>query len=252
MGISSIENLILYLSIIFFISGIVKGIIGMGLPTISLLLLSLFLDINTAIILIIIPSLITNILQGFYGKYLKELITEYWSFFLISGFFVYFGTMFFEALNLTTTTLLLSLVIIFYSLFALSGKVFSPDKINSPLIKSVVFSSNGFFTGITGSLIFPGVFFFQALKFNREKLIQALGIHFTLLTLFLGLSKFYFYSYLTLKFSQLSIISCIAAFTGMFLGNLISKKIEENFFKRLFLYSLIIIGFLLTIKVLIL
>ena len=252
MGISSIENLILYLSIIFFISGIVKGIIGMGLPTISLLLLSLFLDINTAIILIIIPSLITNILQGFYGKYLKELITEYWSFFLISGFFVYFGTMFFEALNLTTTTLLLSLVIIFYSLFALSGKVFSADKINNPLIKSVVFSSNGFFTGITGSLIFPGVFFFQALQFNREKLIQALGIHFTLLTLFLGLSKFYFHSFLTLKFSHLSIISCIAAFTGMFLGNLISMKIEENLFKRLFHYSLIVIGFLLTIKVLIL
>ena len=252
MGISSIENLILYLSIIFFISGIVKGIIGMGLPTISLLLLSLFLDINTAIILIIIPSLITNILQGFYGKYLKELITEYWSFFLISGFFVYFGTMFFEALNLTTTTLLLSLVIIFYSLFALSGKGFSADKINNPLIKSVVFSSNGFFTGITGSLIFPGVFFFQALQLNREKLIQALGIHFTLLTLFLGLSKFYFHSFLTLKFSHLSIISCIAAFTGMFLGNLISMKIEENLFKRLFLYSLIVIGFLLTIKVLIL
>jgi hypothetical protein len=252
LGISSIENLILYLSIIFFISGIVKGIIGMGLPTISLLLLSLFLDINTAIILIIIPSLITNILQGFYGKYLKELITEYWSFFLISGFFVYFGTMFFEALNLTTTTLLLSLVIIFYSLFALSGKVFSSDKINNPFIKSVVFSSNGFFTGITGSLIFPGVFFFQALQFNREKLIQALGIHFTLLTLFLGLSKFYFHSFLTLKFSHLSIISCIAAFTGMFLGNLISMKIEENLFKRLFLYSLIVIGFLLTIKVLIL
>ena len=96
------------------------------------------------------------------------------------------------------------------------------------------------------------MFFFQALQFNREKLIQALGIHFTFLTLFLGLSKFYFYSYLTLKFSHLSIISCIAAFTGMFLGNLISMKIEENLFKRLFLYSLIVIGFLLTIKVLIL
>ena len=98
-------------------------------------------------------------------------------------FLFFLGQFFFEALNLTTTTLLLSLVIIFYSLFALSGKVFSADKINNPLIKSVVFSSNGFFTGITGSLIFPGVFFFQALQFNREKLIQALGIHFTFLTL---------------------------------------------------------------------
>ena len=246
------EDIILHILIIFLFSGVVKGVIGMGLPTISLLLLTLFIDLNTAITLIIIPSLVTNFLQGIYGNFLKELITEYWSFFLISGFFVFFGTVFFEALNLTTTTLLLSLVIIFYSLFALSGKVFSADKINNPFIKSIVFSSNGFFTGITGSLIFPGVFFFQALQFNREKLIQALGIHFTLLTLFLGLSKFYFHSYLALKFSHLSIISCIAAFTGMFLGNLISKKIEENLFKRLFLYSLIIIGFLLTIKVLIL
>ena len=104
------EDIILHILIIFLFSGVVKGVIGMGLPTISLLLLTLFIDLNTAITLIIIPSLVTNFLQGFYGNFLKELITEYWFFFLISGFFVFFGTVFFEALNLTITTSLLSLV----------------------------------------------------------------------------------------------------------------------------------------------
>lgn len=223
----------------------------MGLPTISLLLLTLFIDLNTAITLIIIPSLVTNFLQGVLGKFLKELINEYWSFFLMSGFFVFFGTVFFEAVNITITTLLLSIVIIFYSLFALSGKVLSTNKIDNTLIKSFVFSSNGFLTGVTGSLMLPGVLFFQSLPLNRKKIIQALGIHFSLLTLFLGLSKLFFYSYLTFKLSYLSLISCIAAFIGMFIGNLISKDIEEKFFKKIFLYSLLVIGILLALKVII-
>ncbi|MFL2813147.1 MAG: TSUP family transporter [Candidatus Puniceispirillales bacterium] len=243
--------MILSLSIIFFISGLIKGIIGMGLPTISLLLLTLFLDLSTAITLIIIPSLITNLWQGIFGKFLKELISEFWLYLIISGTFVFLGTIFFETSEQKITTFLLSIIITFYSFLVLKGSVFKIEKLNLNLTKFIVFLSNGFLTGATGSLLFPGVFFFQSLQFEKSKLIQALGIHFTILTFFLGISKLYFISYLTLELSYFSIISCIAAFFGMFVGTIISSKIEERLFKRIFLYSLIIIGFLISIKIIV-
>ena len=102
---------------------------------------------------------------------------------------------------------------------------------------------------MTGSLIIPGVFYFQSLDFNKEKLIQALGIHFSVLTLFLGLSKSYNNYYLTQDLLFASFISCIFAFFGMYVGNNIGRKINETKFKSLFMLSLIILGILLALKI---
>ena len=242
------ENIDLYLLVIFTISGIVKGIVGMGLPTISLLLLTLFTNINTAISLIIIPSLATNLFQGFLGKYFKELVREFWGFFIVSGFFVYLGTFIFVKVNVQISTLLLSILIILYSFIVLIKKNFSIKNKKSIFLRLTVFSTNGILTGTTGSLIIPGVFYFQSLGFNKEKLIQALGLHFSVLTLFLGLSKSYNNYYLTQDLLFVSLVSCFFAFSGMYVGSIIRSKIDEKIFKNLFIFSLIILGFLIALK----
>ncbi len=53
---------------IFLLAGAVKGVVGLGLPTISLGLLALVFDLKSAMAMIIIPSLVTNIWQGFVGR----------------------------------------------------------------------------------------------------------------------------------------------------------------------------------------
>ena len=221
----------------------------MGLPTVSLLLLTLFTDLNTAISLIIIPSLVTNIFQGVFGRHLKELINEFWIFFLVSGVFVYIGTFIFLKISVVISTILLSLLIIIYSCMVLLKKNITINNKNSLLAKSLVFSSNGVLTGMTGSLLLPGVFYFQALDFKKEKFIQALGLHFTILSLFLGLSKTHYNHYLTKELLFISFLSCFFAFIGMYVGNYLTKNINEKTFKKVFLFSLIILGILLTIKI---
>jgi len=221
----------------------------MGLPTVSLLLLTLFTDLNTAISLIIIPSLVTNIFQGVFGRHLKELINEFWIFFLVSGVFVYIGTFIFLKISVVISTILLSLLIIIYSCMVLLKKNITINNKNSLLAKSLVFSSNGVLTGMTGSLLLPGVFYFQALDFKKEKFIQALGLHFTILSLFLGLSKTHYNHYLTKELLFISFLSCFFAFLGMYAGNYLTKNINEKTFKKVFLFSLIILGILLTIKI---
>ena len=51
----------------FCIAGFVKGMVGLGLPTVSLGLLSLFVDLPTAMALLVMPSLLTNIWQAIVG-----------------------------------------------------------------------------------------------------------------------------------------------------------------------------------------
>ena len=54
----------------FLLAGFVKGIVGLGLPTISLALLTALLDLPTAMALLVVPAFCTNIWQGFFGGHL--------------------------------------------------------------------------------------------------------------------------------------------------------------------------------------
>ena len=238
----------MFVLLVFAFAGIVKGIVGMGLPTISLLWLTLIIDIETAITMIVIPSFITNLWQAMNGKYLSELIRKFWFFLTLSGFSVYLGTYLFFSISNGAATSLLAVIIIFYSITLLRGKTFSHPNKHHPLIRPLIFTSNGVLTGLTGTLIVPGVFFFMALNYSKEKVLQALGIHFSILSLSLGVSKTIHEVTFDSEILLLSIYSTVLAFVGMFIGNRVLGLIDETFFRRLFLYSLLIIGVLVLIK----
>ena len=220
----------------------------MGLPTISLVVLTLILDIETAITMIVIPSFVTNLWQAVTGKHLRELIREFWFYLILSGLSVYVGTSLFFNMSNNVPTLLLALIIIFYSIMVLTGKTIPFLNKHLFFSKSFIFSSNGILAGLTGTLIVPGVFYFQSLNFEKEKLLQALGIHFSILSLFLGFSKSYHKTIFDFEMLFLSSTSCISAFIGMFIGRVILKKINERMFRKIFLFSLLIIGILILFK----
>ena len=66
----------------FLLAGFVKGIVGLGLPTISLALLTAFLDLLTAMALLVVPAFCTNLWQGFIGSHLALLSRRLWPFLL--------------------------------------------------------------------------------------------------------------------------------------------------------------------------
>ena len=220
----------------------------MGLPTISLLCLTLVIDIETAITMIIIPSFITNVWQAINGKYLGELIREFWFFLLLAGFSVSFGTFLFFSISSDVATSLLAITIILYSMLVLRGKTFYDLNRHLPIIKTLVFTSNGVLAGLTGALIVPGVFFLTALNYRKEKLLQALGIHFSILSLALGVSKTIHEVTFNSEILLLSVYSTVFAFVGMIIGSRILAITNETFFRTLFLYSLVIIGCLIFLK----
>jgi uncharacterized membrane protein YfcA len=65
-------------ALIFFLVGIVKGVTGMGLPTVSMGLLGAFMPAVTAASLLIVPSFITNVWQLFSGPSFGRLIKRLW------------------------------------------------------------------------------------------------------------------------------------------------------------------------------
>ena len=65
-------ELILLVLAIFLLAGMVKGVIGLGLPTVSLAALTVAVDLPAAVALMVVPSAITNIWQGLDGRHFAE------------------------------------------------------------------------------------------------------------------------------------------------------------------------------------
>ena len=66
------------IGITFVIAGLVKGVVGIGLPTVSLALLTAILGLRDAMALMILPSIATNIWQALAGPALGETIRRFW------------------------------------------------------------------------------------------------------------------------------------------------------------------------------
>ena len=63
----------------FLVAGFVKGVIGLGVPTVSLALLTVTLGMKTAMALLLLPSLVTNLWQAFAGDAFLAIVRRTWS-----------------------------------------------------------------------------------------------------------------------------------------------------------------------------
>ena len=63
---------------VFVLAGVVKGVIGLGLPTIAMGLLSALMTPNQAAAILIVPALLTNVWQMWDGPALKVLLRRLW------------------------------------------------------------------------------------------------------------------------------------------------------------------------------
>jgi len=60
----------------FLIAGAVKGVIGLGLPTVSLAALTVALDLPSAMALLLVPSFVTNLWQAMVGGNAKVILYD--------------------------------------------------------------------------------------------------------------------------------------------------------------------------------
>ena len=73
-----IDPLLYVIAAVFLIAGFVKGVIGLGLPTVAMGLLAVNMTPGRAIALVIVPAIITNIWQTFVGPYLRDIVRRLW------------------------------------------------------------------------------------------------------------------------------------------------------------------------------
>lgn len=226
---------------VFLLAGMVKGIIGLGLPTIAMGLLALSMPPVSAAALLLIPSLVTNLWQLLAGPAFLLLARRLGSFLVA----ILIGTMWGGLPTLTEEAIwapiVLGVMLVLYGLWGLiARRLPAPDRHEvwlSPLMGYVT----GAITAATGVFVIPAVPYLQCLALKKDDLVQALGLAFTVSTLGLAFSLVQGGGLPALNLS-LSLLALIPALLGMMLGQRLRKHIGETLFRRCFFLGLIALG----------
>jgi len=231
----------------FIVAGVVKGVTGMGLPTLAMGLLGTIMPPVAAASLLIVPSFVTNVWQLFAGPSFASILRRLWL--MMTGIVI--GTMAGSRLlasdNVQWTTAGLGAALIVYAAYTLLARQLtvpaSAERFMSPAVGFIT----GIVTGGTGVFVVPAVPYIQALGLSRDDLIQALGLSFTVSTIALavGLAS---HGAFQVEHIVTSSLAVAPALLGMWLGQILRQKISPETFRRWFLIFLILLGLELLLR----
>lgn len=231
----------------FLLAGSVKGVIGLGLPTVSLGLLAATLDLTTAMALLLIPSFVTNVWQAIVGGNGKTIFKRIWPFLCLATATIWFGSIALHTVSPSYLTILLGILLLSYSLLNLLGFHLTISPRHEKWSGSILGLINGILTGMTGSFVVPGVLYLQAIGLSRDMLVQAMGMLFTMSTVGLALAL-QNNNLLTAELTTVSAFAVVPAIGGMVIGQRMRKSFSETKFRKIFFVSIMILGTLIIAK----
>jgi len=231
----------------FLLAGTVKGVIGLGLPTVAMGMLGLAIAPAQAAALLIIPSIVTNVWQLAAGGELRALVKRLWPMQL--GIFIgtALGMLWLSIDGGSWVVRALGAALLLYALSGLFLPTLRVATQREPWLGPVCGVITGVITSATGVFVIPAVPYLQALGLSKNQLVQALGLSFSVSTLALA-AGLYWRGNLGGGELNASLLALLPAMLGMWLGQWLRQRISALLFKRVFFIGMALLGIHLLIN----
>ena len=237
-----LHALIPLIALTFLLAGGVKGVVGLGLPTVSVGLLGLAMPPMQAAALLIVPSMVTNLWQLACGPRFLGLMKRLAG--LLLGVVV--GTLLVGAWLGSDAprqaTGVLGLALVAYALLGLAAIPLHLPARHEPWAGPLVGLATGALTAVTGVFVIPAVPYLGALGLQRDELVQALGLSFSASTLALAVTLGVHGDLLEPQMLGASLLTLVPALGGMLLGQWLRQRISAALFRRCFFVGLLLLG----------
>ncbi len=225
----------------FLFAGMVKGVTGMGLPTVAMGLLGTVMPPAMAATLLVVPSLVTNVWQLFSGGAVAALVRRLWPMLAAMVIGTVGGSALLVRVDPRWSGFALGSALIVYAVYALLAPALSIPRALEAWLSPLVGLVTGMVTGATGVFVMPAVPYLRALGLHKDELVQALGLSFSISTLALAAGLLANDAF---RLSQLGLssLSVIPALLGMWLGTRVRARISPQRFRQCFLLLLLVLG----------
>jgi uncharacterized membrane protein YfcA len=241
------ESVLIFIAGVFILAGFVKGVVGLGLPAIAMGLLALVMPPADAASILVLPTVATNIWQMAAGPSLKPVIARLWTFMLgvIAGTLA--GAGWLVNAHGHYGTALLGIALALYALSALASIRFTVQPRTEPWLGPLVGLITGLVAAATGVFAMPAVIYLQAIGIEKEDLVQALGLSFTVSSLALAVNLASV-SALNFSLGPASLGALAVACVGMWLGQILRLRLQPATFRLCFLVGLLALGIYLVAR----
>jgi len=237
-----VDTSILILGAIAFLAGgTVKGVLGIGLPPIVVSVLATVVDLPTAIAVMVVPVMASNLLQAYQGGKFGVTLRRFWPLLLPMIVATAVAAQFLTRINVTTGALALGLIVIVF----VASQAFPVRPAVTPRLEPWLKLPVGLAAGILGGLsnLFGPVvvMFLVALRLPKDEFVSAAALLFLVgsTTLYLTLIA---NGLLAADEAVTSFAAALPTLAGVALGQRLRDHIPQETFNRILLALLFVVG----------
>ena len=231
--------LLTILFFIFLLAGMVKGFLGIGLPTSAMALLTLVIEPTTAIALLSLSIITTNGAQYIRCESPRHVAKKYWLFGLCIIFSIFITSLFILNIPKSLLLLVIGLALIVFSITQMTQKRIPLS--NSQVWHMVIGLGAGILGGMSSIWSPPVVMYLLNQNVKKEEFIGATGFLFFIssipLTLGLALA-----GVLTVETTIHSFGLVFVVMTGFRIGEWMRFYVPQEMFRKILLWAFLLMG----------
>ncbi len=234
------EAILLALAV-FLLAGTVKGLVGMGLPTITIALTSLVLPLSDTIALVALPTIFTNFWQAAVGGKFRIIVRRQWPLIVPLAVTLYLTMWAVGRKGPEWAFLVLAAMLVIYSVLGLFRiRLHIHADLEKPLAP-VIGVASGVVAGLVGVPVVPLMPYLQGLDIKPTELVQTLGVVLCATSLALTVSLLRF-GLLDGPHAIVSAVAVVPAVAGMWIGTQVRLRLSVEQFRLAVLWALLLTG----------
>ena len=244
-------SLLVVTALTFLLAGFVKGVIGLGLPTIAMGLLVLAMAPLDAAALLVVPALVTNVWQAAAGPNLAGIVARLWP--MMLAILVGTWAAMWGGIGLLTDAAadhaitVLGVVLLLYALSGLTAVRMVVSAHSEPWMSPLAGATTGIVTATTGVAVMPSLIYLRAIGLEKDDLVQALGLTFAVANVGLGIALA-LGGVFEVSVAGGSAVALAASLGGMALGQRVRSHASPDVFRRYLLLGLFALGGYLALR----
>lgn len=234
-------SLIFFASTVLLLAGAVKGFFGLGMPTVAIAFLTFQLDARSAVALVLVPMLFSNIWQFWRGPDRVHCVKSHWRFAVVLIVFVALSVWMSQTAPDQALRAVLGFLILVFCLFSWRDRVPAIPPHRRTIFEAGSAMIAGLVGGLTAAWAPPLAIYLTGLRLERDAFVQALGF----LIAAGSISLFAAYpavGHVSVQDVALSSFLLLPALIGFTLGERLRAKSDPRNFKSIFLIAFAALG----------
>lgn len=234
-------ELALFGTVVFLIAGSIKGLVGIGLPTASVSMLTLIVDPRVAIALVLGPMVFSNAWQVWQMGQIQRALRDYRIFAVALAVGVFVTVLLSAEVSDRVIYLALGVSIVSFSVLNLRFEIPAMPPRFDGAAQLIFGSMAGVLGGLSGVWAAPMIVYLTARQVPKDEFVRATGM-----LIFIGslplVAGYVQKGLMTPELALMSAVMVVPTLIGFGLGARLRNTLSNERFRRVLLYVFLLLG----------